>query len=126
MLFKYGIPLTASMALLHWTVSQSVYVVKTFSHNSDESFDPNSSLTVAAYSSAGIIICKSRSLLGYHPPSCLDWRLAVRSPTHSSLNWHSPCLRLRSRRSAPVSSGGATILRLQCRHQRGLAPAATG
>lgn len=54
---KYGIPLTASMMLLHWTVSQSVFVVRVVSRFSDGTLDPGSSLTISGYSPLGIMIC---------------------------------------------------------------------
>ena len=66
--FKYGIPLTVFMAILHWTVSQSIFVVKVFSFYSDGSSDPDSSVAVAAFSPAGIIICKRQFLLRYRLP----------------------------------------------------------
>lgn len=54
---KYGIPLTLSMMLLHWTVSQGVFVVSFVRRYSDCTPDPESTLTVAGYSALGIIIC---------------------------------------------------------------------
>ena len=54
---RYGIPLTISMALLHWTVSQSVFVVRVVSHHSDGSVDAGSTITAAGYSPLGIMIC---------------------------------------------------------------------
>ena len=62
---RYGIPLTISMALLHWTVSQSVFVVRVISHYSDGSLDAESTITAAGYSPLGIMICMlySSSLL---------------------------------------------------------------
>lgn len=58
---RYGIPLTVSMALLHWTVSQSVFVVRVISHYSDGSLDAESPITAAGYSPLGIMICMSYS-----------------------------------------------------------------
>lgn len=55
--FRYGIPLTTSMAFLHWTVSQSVFVVRVISHYSDGSLDAGSTITAAGYSPLGIMIC---------------------------------------------------------------------
>ena len=59
--FRYGIPLTISMALLHWTVSQSVFVVRVISHFSDGSLDVGSTITAAGYSPLGIMICTLHS-----------------------------------------------------------------
>ncbi len=56
--FRYGISLAALVLVLHWTVSQSVFVVKSIAHYSDGSEDVGSLVTVAAYSPEGIIICK--------------------------------------------------------------------
>ena len=70
---RYGIPLTVSMALLHWTVSQSVFVVRVISHYSDGSLDAESTITAAGYSPLGIMIC----MLSSNPPSsrCFDFTL---------------------------------------------------
>ena len=57
--YKYGAPLMISMALLHWTVSQSIFVVRVVSHYSDGSLDAGSTITAAGYSPLGIMICKS-------------------------------------------------------------------
>lgn len=54
---RYAAPLTMSMALLHWTVSQSVFVVRVISHYSDGSLNVGSNITVAGYSPLGIMIC---------------------------------------------------------------------
>ena len=54
---RYGIPLTVSMSLLHWTVSQSVFVVRVISHYSDGSLNAESTITAAGYSPLGIMIC---------------------------------------------------------------------
>ena len=49
------------MALLHWTVSQSVFVVRVISHFSDGSLDVGSTITAAGYSPLGIMICTLHS-----------------------------------------------------------------
>ena len=56
--YKYGGSLLSAMSVLHWTVSQSVFVVKIFSYYSDGRFYLGSSLTVAIYSPSAIIICE--------------------------------------------------------------------
>ena len=55
--YRYGVPLIISMALLHWMVSQSVFVVRVISHYSDGSLDAGSTITAAGYSPLGIILC---------------------------------------------------------------------
>ena len=57
--FKYGIPLTTAMAVLHWAVSQSVFVVRVVSYWSDGTQDFPATVTQSGYSPLGIIICKS-------------------------------------------------------------------
>ena len=57
--YRYGAPLIISTALLHWTVSQSVFVVRVISHYSDGSLDAGSTITAAGYSPLGIVICMS-------------------------------------------------------------------
>ena len=66
--FIYGAPLVISMAFFHWTVSQSVFVVRVISHYSVGSLDAGINITVAGYSPVGILICKSPtiSLLSLH------------------------------------------------------------
>lgn len=54
---RYGVPVTISMALLHWTVSQSVFVVRVISHYSDGSLDASSNITATIYSPLGIMMC---------------------------------------------------------------------
>ena len=55
---KYEIPFTATMALLHWAVSQSVFVVRVVSHWSDGSEDVGSTITAGNFSPLGIITCE--------------------------------------------------------------------
>lgn len=66
--FRYGARLIISMAVFHWTVSQSVFVVRVISHYSVGSLDAGINITVAGYSPVGILICKSPtiSLLSLH------------------------------------------------------------
>ena len=54
----YGIPLTVTMAVLHWAVSQSIFVVRVVSYWSDGSQDFDSTITAGNFSPLGIIICK--------------------------------------------------------------------
>lgn len=61
--FRYGIPLTISMFLLHWTGSQSVFVVRVNSHWSDGSLDAGSNITAAGYSPLGIMISLAIGLI---------------------------------------------------------------
>ncbi len=57
---RYGAPLIISMAVLHWTVSQSVFVVRVISNWSDGTLDIGSNITAAGYSPLGIMICMLR------------------------------------------------------------------
>lgn len=59
---RYGAPVTILMALLHWTVSQCVYVVRIISHYSDGSLDAGSNITAAGYSPLGISMLVSKPL----------------------------------------------------------------
>lgn len=68
---KYGLPLMSSMAILHWLVSQSVFVVQIVSYWSDGSQDINSSIAQDGYSPLGIMLCKS-SLMNHHSQR-LSW-----------------------------------------------------
>ena len=54
---KYGIILTASMSLLHWTVSQSIFVIRIDSQYSNGSPDTRSTITASCWSPLAIIIC---------------------------------------------------------------------
>ena len=54
---KYGIMLTGLMALLHWTVSQSIFVIRIDSQWSDGSPDIVATISAAYYSPLAIIIC---------------------------------------------------------------------
>lgn len=54
---KYGVPFITSVALLHWTVSQSVFVVAVTSYWSDGSLDAGSNINAAGYSLLAIILC---------------------------------------------------------------------
>ena len=54
----YGIPLTVTMAVLHWAVSQSIFVVRVVSYWSDGSQDFDSTITAGNFSPLGIIVCK--------------------------------------------------------------------
>ena len=81
---KYGVPFTTSVALLHWTVSQSVFVVRVISHWSDGSPDAGSNINAAGYSPLGIILCM---LCSTQRPSffLVRCRAASHGPSFSSL-----------------------------------------
>ena len=54
---KYGITLTGLMALLYWTVSQSIFVIRIDSQYTDGSPDILGTISAASYSPLAIIIC---------------------------------------------------------------------
>ena len=48
----------STMAVLHWAVSQSVFVIRIVSYRSDDSQDLDCTVSKVGFSPLGIIICK--------------------------------------------------------------------
>jgi hypothetical protein len=58
---KYGIPLISAMSLLHWLISQSIFVYTADVYTEDGSLDPGYGLVVGTgFSIEAIIFCESR------------------------------------------------------------------
>ena len=55
--YKYGIPLMAANATLHWLVSQSMFIISTVAYLPNYLEDPGHSYTVTGYSTSAAIIC---------------------------------------------------------------------
>ena len=58
---RYGIPLMLSMVVLHWTLSQSIFVIRIAAYNWDGSRDTESSISAVAFSPIAVIACRSCS-----------------------------------------------------------------
>ena len=135
---RYGAPLTVSIALLHWTVSQSIFVVRVISHYSDGSLDSASTITAAGYSLLAIMICMlcSNLLLSLSLPvlGLVTSYASPRAPstTKQSLTFPSshhrldPRLRPCTPRPEEITIRYASGVHLQCRDQRRLSPTAPG
>ena len=60
---KYGIPLLLSAAVLHWALSQSVFVIRIAAYYWDGTGDMDNSISSVAYSPIATISGKSSSTL---------------------------------------------------------------
>ena len=56
---KYGIPLMLSMIVLHWTISQSIFVIRIAAYYWDGKKDNESSISAVAFSPIAVIACRS-------------------------------------------------------------------
>ena len=57
---KYGIPLTGSMALWHFCVSQSIFVMRLSQYLSNGEVSPGTEWISSVYSTNAVITCKLR------------------------------------------------------------------
>lgn len=55
---KYGIPLLAANATLHWLVSQSLFLVSTTAFYPNDVEDTSNSFTTTGYSTSAALTCK--------------------------------------------------------------------
>jgi hypothetical protein len=55
---KYGIPLLSANAILHWLVSQSVFVVSTTTYFPGDVEDTSQSFTTTGYSTSAALACE--------------------------------------------------------------------
>ena len=58
---KYGIPLMLASAVLHWTQSQSIFVIRIAAYYWDGTRDKDSSISAVAFSPIAAITCKYAS-----------------------------------------------------------------
>jgi hypothetical protein len=76
--WRFGIPLMASMSFLHWTLSQSIFILPLQSIRIDGTIDDSSGQNWVVFSVWPLIVCKYLYLLLYtrHP----IWKQATRLP----------------------------------------------
>lgn len=61
--FRYGLPLLSIMAILHWTVSQSIFVLQISSYNDNGSPDIGNSYPINGFSCLPILVCECPQIL---------------------------------------------------------------
>ena len=54
--FRYSIPIMASMAVLHWLISRSVFLLEVEIYNEDGTLDPGRTINAAGYAGQPIIL----------------------------------------------------------------------
>lgn len=60
---RYGVPLYVTSSVLHWTISESLFLAKITSVKADGSPDPANSFSACAYSLIAIFTCKTLPVL---------------------------------------------------------------
>lgn len=56
---RYGVPLYTTSSVLHWTISESLFLAKITSVKADGSPDPTNSFSACGYSPIAIFTCKT-------------------------------------------------------------------
>lgn len=56
---RYGLPLYASSAFMHWMISQAFFLARITAMEADGSIDPMNSFSTCGYSQIAVFICKS-------------------------------------------------------------------
>lgn len=110
---RYGIPLQSSTALLHWLISQSIFVLAADTYRSDGSLVPELSLYATGFSIQAIITCKYKpdisAFFSVHLANCPYLALALGLVyivvlVRLGLRWYPADIPLASSCSAAISA----------------------
>ncbi|KAK6077801.1 hypothetical protein SCUP234_06559 [Seiridium cupressi] len=88
---RYGVPLYATSAIMHWLISQSLFLARITAIFPDGEDDITNSFSTCGYSPIAVIINEHRGL-GSYASVCKDWQLFVEKRNFRRLKLRTSCL----------------------------------